>query len=93
MPASFIMVIVGFAIIGKAYKIQTVNNGYWSAMADSLSTDLISIPAERGNIYSVDDRLLATSLPYFELHMDLASPAMTDQIFDDNVGPLAEKNG
>lgn len=85
------MVLMGFAIIGKAYKIQTVDDGYWAALADSLSTDLMSIPAERGNIYSADDRLLATSLPYFELRMDLASPAMTNDLFNENVDGLARK--
>ncbi|MCP4123801.1 MAG: transpeptidase family protein [Bacteroidetes bacterium] len=87
----FIMVVVGMAIVGKAYKIQVERDGHWSAIADSLSTDLISISAERGNIYSSDDRLLATSLPYFELRMDLASPAMTKEIFNDNVDGLARK--
>jgi len=87
----FIMVVVGVAVVGKAYKIQVDRDGYWAAIADSLSTDLISIPAERGNIYSSDDRLLATSLPYFELRMDLASPAMTKEIFDNNVEGLARE--
>lgn len=85
------MTVMGVLIIGKGYKIQTENNGYWAAIADSLSTDLVSISAERGNIYSADGGLLATSLPYFELRMDLASTAMTDQIFDDNVDGLAKK--
>jgi cell division protein FtsI (penicillin-binding protein 3) len=85
------MVIFGFAILGKAYKIQTVDNGYWASISDSLSTDLKSIPAERGNIYSADGGLLATSLPYFELRMDLASSAMTDEIFNENVDGLARK--
>lgn len=87
----FVMVVLGVAIVGKAYKIQTQNNGYWAALADSLSTDLISIEAERGNIYSADGALLATSLPYFELRVDFASPAMTKQIFDENVEALSEK--
>lgn len=87
----FIMVVMGAAVVGKAYKIQTERDGYWSALADSLSTDLKSIPAERGNIYSADDRLLATSLPFFELRLDLASPAMTREIFNDHVDDLARK--
>lgn len=85
------MGVMGFLIIGKGYKIQTENNGYWAAIADSLSTDLVSISAERGNIYSADGGLLATSLPYFELRLDLASPAMTKEIFDENVDALSRK--
>ena len=70
------MCVLGILIVGKGYKIQTEDNGYWSALADSLSTDLVSIPAERGNIYSADGGLLATSLPYFELRVDFASPCL-----------------
>ena len=57
-------------------------------MADSLTTNVFSINAERGNIYSADDKLLATSVPYFELH-DFASKAMTQTIFNRNVDSLA----
>jgi cell division protein FtsI (penicillin-binding protein 3) len=85
------MSIFGIAIVGKAYTIQTYNDGYWASISDSLSTDLKSISAERGNIYSADGGLLATSLPYFELRMDLASPAMSDEIFNENVDSLARK--
>lgn len=86
-----IIVLFGFAILFKAFKIQTMDNGYWAKMADSLSTALISIPAERGNVYSSDGHLLATSLPTFELRIDFASDAMTDDIFYSNVDALAQK--
>ena len=78
-------------IVMQGFKIQTENHGYWKTLADSLTTDLMSIPAERGNIYSADDRLLATSLPFFEVRVDFASPAMTDEIFNENVHGLSNK--
>ncbi len=78
-------------ILLQGYKVQTMDGGHWGDMADSLTTDLLSIPAERGNVYSSDGHLLATSLPYFELRLDLASPAMTDDIFYQEVDLLAEK--
>ncbi|MFN8282328.1 MAG: penicillin-binding protein [Chitinophagales bacterium] len=79
----------GIAVLGKVYQIQTYKNGYWKSLADSLTTNVFDIPAERGNIYSADDKLLATSVPYFELHIDFASKAMKDEIFKRNVDSLA----
>lgn len=84
-----ICTLFGIAVLGKVYLIQTDDKMNWKAMADSLTTDIFDIPAERGNIYSADDKLLATSVPYFELHVDFASSAMTDDLFNENVDSLA----
>ncbi|HPH87484.1 MAG TPA: penicillin-binding protein, partial [Chitinophagales bacterium] len=73
----------------KVYHIQTYKQGYWKSLADSLTTNYFDVKAERGNIYSADDKLLATSVPYFELHIDFASKAMTNEIFKKNVDSLA----
>ena len=79
----------GVAVLGKVYQIQTYKHGYWKSLADSLTTNYFDVTAERGNIYSADDKLLATSVPYFELHIDFASKAMTNEIFKRNVDSLA----
>lgn len=79
----------GIVVLGKVYEIQTDKQNNWKAVADSLTTNVFSINAERGNIYSADDKLLATSVPYFELHIDFASKAMTQAIFNRNVDSLA----
>lgn len=76
-------------MLGKVYHIQTYKQGYWKSLADSLTTNYFDVKAERGNIYSADDKLLATSVPYFELHIDFASKAMTNEIFKKNVDSLA----
>lgn len=83
------MAIFGVAIMGKAYHTQTVGNGYWKSLADSLTTRLQKIEPERGNIYSSDDRLLATSLPLFNLRVDFASEAMTNDMFNHALDSLA----
>lgn len=76
-------------MLGKVYQIQTDRVHNWKALADSLTTNEFDILADRGNIYSIDDKLLATSVPYFELHIDLGSKAMKDEIFKRNVDSLA----
>lgn len=87
--AFFAFSIVGVAVIGKALKIQTVEGEHWRALADSTYTAYMPIDAERGNIISEDGRLLATSLPFFEVRFDVNADALTDKIFNQHIDELA----
>jgi cell division protein FtsI (penicillin-binding protein 3) len=62
--------VLGVAIVGRAFYIQTVQGGYYRSMADSLTIFPRKVMAERGNIYSEDGRLLATTLPTFDIRID-----------------------
>ena len=90
--AFFLVCLGGFAIIGQSHRIQVVEGERWRSLADSLTIFPKTIEAERGNIYTEDGRLLATSMPYFEIRMDFRSEAMTDQIFNDNVDNIIDSN-
>jgi cell division protein FtsI (penicillin-binding protein 3) len=83
------IILFAVAILGKALHVQTYKNGYWKNISDSLNTRTFAIPAERGNIFSADDRLLATSLPFFNLHIDFGSDAMSKELFEKNIDSLA----
>jgi UDP-N-acetylmuramoyl-L-alanyl-D-glutamate--2,6-diaminopimelate ligase len=48
-----------------------------------------NIEAMRGSIYSEDGRLMATSVPVFEVRMDVALPDIKDSVFNDSVTWLA----
>lgn len=61
----------------------------WKAKAASASTRFFNIEAVRGNIYDANLSLLATSLPYFEVAMDVNTEAITDKLFEDNVDSLS----
>lgn len=82
---------LGIAIIVKAGHIQFADGEELRSMADSLITSYRSIEAERGNILSEDGSLLATSLPSFEVRIDLNSTAMRDETFYKHVDSLAIK--
>jgi len=79
----------GIAIVWKVYYIQNYKDGFWVRKSEELSTRIFSIPAERGNIYTFDDRLLATSIPYFDLYVDFGAEGMTQDLFNRNVDSLA----
>ena len=65
------------------------NGGQWPIV---LSTKFVNVEAARGNIYSVDGSLLATSVPEYELRMDmLAGGIADDEVFNEKVDSLAQK--
>lgn len=61
---------IGMAVIGRAFFIQTTEGNYYRSLADSLTIFPKKVMAERGNIYSQDGRLLATTLPTFDIRID-----------------------
>jgi cell division protein FtsI (penicillin-binding protein 3) len=42
----------------------------------------VDAPSQRGNILAEDGSLLATSLPFFDVHFDAKSQGLTDEIFN-----------
>ncbi len=84
------MVIFAIIILWKIFQIQYVEGDRWRAMADSLTTRYIAIDADRGNIYSSDNRLLATSLPTFEIRFDSKTKGLEEEYFNVTVGKLAD---
>ena len=82
--------LLGLAILGRIIWLQ-VGSGS-DALRDlsnkySYRTEVID--GARGNIYSDDGRLLATSIPYYELRMDMAADGLTPELFMANVDSLS----
>ena len=84
----FIFLIAGF-IVARVVKIQFVEGDLWKQRANELTLHYANIEAVRGNIFDVNGQLLATSLPYYDVAVDLNSDAITDEIFDSNLDSLA----
>lgn len=85
----FIICLFGVAIISRVLFIQFSEGPALRAKAESFSTKFFDIEAVRGNIYDANGSLLATSLPYFDVGMDVNTDAITDDIFKDNVDSLS----
>ena len=78
-----LIVLFALAVFVRLCDVQFRQGHKWVAMADSLSTKEFDIEATRGNIYSVDGSLLATSVPEYELRMDMfAGGIQDDKIFN-----------
>ena len=84
-----IFVLMALAIVFKIIYIQFVEGNKWRAMAKNITYKDITIEPSRGDICAHDGRLLATSIPFFELRMDLKAAGLTDEVFYENVDSLA----
>jgi len=83
------MLLIGLLILGKALHLQIFEKESWAQEENSSIRHKV-IESNRGNIYSVDGRLLAVSVPYYEIRMDFRSESFTREIFDGGVDELAK---
>jgi len=86
----FAMLLLGVIIIGKMLYLQIWEKEKWHK-ANTLTYKDITVEATRGDIYAADNRLLVSSVPYFEIYMDLHGEALTDAVFYKNVDALSTK--
>ncbi|MCS6820132.1 MAG: penicillin-binding transpeptidase domain-containing protein, partial [Chitinophagales bacterium] len=77
--------LAGFAILTKAFYIQAYQGNYYKSLADSFTISRIVLPAERGNIFSHNGSVLATTLPFFNLGMDVRTSLRNSKVFREQV--------
>jgi cell division protein FtsI (penicillin-binding protein 3) len=83
------VLLIGLLILGKALHLQIFEKEKWAQEENSTIRHNVIEP-NRGNIYSSDGRLLAVSVPYYEIRMDFKSESFTREIFDAGVDELAK---
>ncbi len=83
------MLLFGVAIIVRMAYIQFKLGDDLLQKADQQELHMFDIEATRGNILASDGSLLATSVPVFEIRMDVASPLIDDAFFNSRVDTLA----
>src|SRR5674476_1451781 len=84
-----VVIFIAVLIIGRVLFIQFGEGDEWKLKSEKLNLRYDNIEAMRGNILSSDGSLLATSVPIFEIRMDVASENITKHIFTQNVDTLA----
>lgn len=75
---AFVVVCVvafSFAIVIKLFNIQWVGGEYYRNLAKQRTVKNFEIPANKGNIYSSDGSLLATSIPEYTIRFDAVTPS------------------
>jgi cell division protein FtsI (penicillin-binding protein 3) len=85
---AFVVFMMAIAIAIKLTNIQWVEGDYYRKLAKERTVKNFIIPANKGNIYSADGSLLATSIPNYEIRFDAVAPKQ--EAFEKNVKPLAD---
>ena len=85
---ALIILIMVSGISIKLTNIQWVEGAYYRKLAKERSVKNFVIPANRGNVYSSDGSLLATSIPNYTIRFDAVAPSKEN--FDQNVKALAD---
>ncbi|MDB4108045.1 transpeptidase family protein [Flavobacteriaceae bacterium] len=70
---SGVMFIFAILVVYKLVTIQFVKGAYYRGLAEDRTTKNVRIPANRGNVYSVNGNLLATSVPKYDIRLDLVA--------------------
>ncbi|MCK4663695.1 MAG: transpeptidase family protein [Bacteroidales bacterium] len=82
------IIIFALIIIGKIIFLQIVEKEKWNK-ANTLTMKNIIIKPNRGDICAWDGRLLASSVPYYEIRMDLKCEGLTNKSFKYNIDSLS----
>ena len=85
---AFCLFLFAFLVISKLFYIQINEGDYYTELAKKRTVKNFILQPSRGNIYSDDQSLLATTVPKYEIRWDAKIP--NQQIFEENKIPLAK---
>lgn len=74
-------------VMVKTGHIQTIEGEKWAKMGEQISFDYKRVKATRGNIYSDNGSLLATSLPFYKVAFDATLPK--EEVFKEGIDSLS----
>ncbi|MDC0623112.1 transpeptidase family protein [Flavobacteriaceae bacterium] len=84
---SVLIFILAISIVVKLVNIQFVKGDYYIGLSEENNIKNVIIPANRGSVYSSNGKLLATSVPKYDIRFDALAPS--NKNFNDNVEDLA----
>lgn len=85
--AFLVVLLFAFGIVFRIFYVQWVRGDHWRSMARANLLRNRDVPATRGNIYSDNGSLLATSLPYYSVAFD--PTACDKKIFNEKIDSLS----
>jgi cell division protein FtsI (penicillin-binding protein 3) len=88
---AFFIFMMAIAIAVKLTNIQWVDGDHYRELAKERTVRNFVIPANKGNIYSADGSLLATSIPNYVIRFDALAPKT--EAFEANIKLLSDSLG
>ncbi|MEZ5000811.1 MAG: hypothetical protein R2727_09300 [Bacteroidales bacterium] len=84
-----VIILVAVAIISRIAIIQFVQGNKWTEMGESYTYKTESVPGNRGDILASDGRILASSIPYYNIFMDTRSSGMDPATWTSGIDGLS----
>lgn len=84
---SILILILAVSVVFKLVNIQFVKGDYYIGLSEQNNIKNIIIPANRGSVYSSGGKLLATSVPKYDIRFDALAPS--DKNFNENLTDLS----
>ena len=75
---SLFLIVIIFSIVFKIIDLQFFQGDYYISISEKREFKNIEIPANRGNIYSDSGKLLASSVPKYDIRFDALAPSETN---------------
>ena len=85
---AFTMFVMAILVMVKLNNIQWLQGDYYRKLAKERTVRNFIIPANKGNVYSSDGSLLATSIPEYTIRFDAMSPSKEN--FQELIKPLSD---
>jgi len=85
----FVIALLAVAILVRILILQYIQHGKWAAMAERYVYKTAEVQANRGDILTLDGRLLASSVPFYTIYMDTRSSGMTLDTWSNGISGLS----
>ncbi len=82
------MFVFALAVVFKLCTIQFIQGDEYRELAEKRTVKDFDIEPNRGNVYSADGSLLATSIPKYDIRIDAIQAK--DPVFEEHIGALAD---
>ncbi len=83
------MVVFALIVLIRVLYLQLFEGSYWKSKAYQVSQKNITIQPMRGNILSSDGKILATSVPYYEIRIDFRAEGLKKDSFNKHIDSLS----
>lgn len=83
------MFILGITIIARVAYLQWFDAARWIEKARKQTMKLVTIEPNRGDILDCNGKLMVSSIPYYEVRMDLSSKTIPNEVFKANIDSLS----
>src|SRR5664280_1949997 len=85
----FAIGLLAVVLLVRVLILQYVQRGKWADMSEKYVFKTAEVQANRGDILTSDERLLASSVPYYTIYMDTRSSGMSSSTWSNGISGLS----